>query len=48
MNKTKKWLKKNGYDPDDEVLKPRTGGTTTKLYNILEDYYKYRRELPLP
>ena len=34
----KKFLKENGYDPNDEIHKIKSGGVTTKLHNILESY----------
>lgn len=34
----KKFLKDNGYDPNDEIHKLKSGGVTTKLFHILEAY----------
>ena len=48
MKTAEEWCKQNGYDPDEEVMKPKTGGGTTKLKYVLELYHNQKMEEIMP
>jgi len=40
MKTAEEFLRSKGYDPDEEVMLPRSGGATTKLKYLLDGYRK--------
>lgn len=44
MKTVEQYLKSKGYDPNEEVMKPNTGGVTTKLKYIVAGFHRQKME----